>query len=244
MNNDWKLVPTKVTNEMIDAANAVPSGIAGSPPHWQWIWDAMLDASPAAPAQSGETKDWRVGLFRSSSNPRKQVRVLADGYAQISEHEKHHSFVRWIDDAAPQPAQTAQSEAAALQACRAIVKWCDKNPPAGDALWCVQLARQAIAGQPAQTERALTDERIKDVVDAIDFGSMVTADDFIYVIARAIEQASRRAALEEAATICDDHASSAIDYIASEYAISIRALANGDANGSDQASAIYRPVPQ
>lgn len=48
--------------------------------------------------------------------------------------------------AAP-PAQTVQSEAVALEACRAIVKWCDENPPAGDALWCVQLARQAIAAQ-------------------------------------------------------------------------------------------------
>ena len=47
------------------------------------------------------------------------------------------------------PAQTVQSEAVALEACRAIVKWCDNNPPAGDALWCVQLARQAIAAQPA-----------------------------------------------------------------------------------------------
>ncbi|MBN3757165.1 hypothetical protein G3N95_29780 [Paraburkholderia sp. Tr-20389] len=44
------------------------------------------------------TRDWRVGLFKSSSNPGKQVRVLADGAAQIAEHEKHHSFVRWIDE--------------------------------------------------------------------------------------------------------------------------------------------------
>jgi hypothetical protein len=47
----WKLVPEKVTNAMIDAANDTPSGIAGTPPHWQWVWDAMLAASPTAPAQ-------------------------------------------------------------------------------------------------------------------------------------------------------------------------------------------------
>jgi hypothetical protein len=35
----------------------------------------------------------------------------------------------------------------------------------------------------------LTDDEIKDACDAIDFGTMVTADDYIYVIARAIEQA-------------------------------------------------------
>jgi hypothetical protein len=38
----------------------------------------------------------------------------------------------------------------ALEACRAIVKWCDENPPAGDALWCVQLARRAVAAQAGQ----------------------------------------------------------------------------------------------
>lgn len=34
----------------------------------------------------------------------------------------------------------------------------------------------------------LTDAEIKEAVDSIDFGIMVTADDYIYVIARAIEQ--------------------------------------------------------
>ncbi|WP_321944665.1 hypothetical protein [Burkholderia cenocepacia] len=36
--------------------------------------------------------------------------------------------------------------------------------------------------------KTLTDDRIKEVVDAIDFGKMVTADDYIYLIARAIER--------------------------------------------------------
>lgn len=44
------LVPEKVTNAMIDAANGTPLGIAGTPPHWQFVWDAMLAASLAAPA--------------------------------------------------------------------------------------------------------------------------------------------------------------------------------------------------
>lgn len=35
----------------------------------------------------------------------------------------------------------------------------------------------------------LSDLEIKEVVDAIDFGTMVTADDYIYVIARAVESA-------------------------------------------------------
>lgn len=32
-----------------------------------------------------------------------------------------------------------------LEACAAIVAWCDKNPPSGDALYCIQQARAAIA---------------------------------------------------------------------------------------------------
>lgn len=42
----WKLVPLRVNNNMIDAANDTPTGIGGSPPHWQHVWDQMLCAAP------------------------------------------------------------------------------------------------------------------------------------------------------------------------------------------------------
>lgn len=32
-----------------------------------------------------------------------------------------------------------------LDACEQMVEWCDKNPPAGEALYFVQLARDAVA---------------------------------------------------------------------------------------------------
>lgn len=32
-----------------------------------------------------------------------------------------------------------------LEACERLVAWCDKNPPAGEALYFVQLARDAVA---------------------------------------------------------------------------------------------------
>lgn len=32
-----------------------------------------------------------------------------------------------------------------FDACTALVEWCDKNPPAGEALYFVQMARAAIA---------------------------------------------------------------------------------------------------
>jgi len=35
---------------------------------------------------------------------------------------------------------------------------------------------------------ALTDDRIKEVIDSIDFKKMVTADDLFYLIARAVER--------------------------------------------------------
>jgi hypothetical protein len=53
----WRLVPEKVTNAMIDAANDTPSGIAGTPPHWQWVWDAMLAAAPAHAADHTQCCD-------------------------------------------------------------------------------------------------------------------------------------------------------------------------------------------
>jgi hypothetical protein len=52
------------------------------------------------------------------------------------------------------PAVVLDEQTNALEACRAIVKWCDENPPAGEALWCVQLARRAIAAQSAPAAKA------------------------------------------------------------------------------------------
>jgi len=43
----------------------------------------------------------------------------------------------------------------------------------------------------AAPQAALTDERIKELIDAIDFKRMVTADDLFYLIARAIESEVR-----------------------------------------------------
>jgi hypothetical protein len=76
----WKIVPQKVTNGMIEAANATPSGIAGSPPHWQWVWDAMLAASPAAPSQpveAGEVFDTDFLCVDSFAEAMKQKLLAA-----------------------------------------------------------------------------------------------------------------------------------------------------------------------
>jgi hypothetical protein len=67
----FKTVPVKVTDAMIDAANAAPSGIAGSPPHWQWVWDALLSA---APQQSAEPKESDIGMV---AVPKRAVDLLA-----------------------------------------------------------------------------------------------------------------------------------------------------------------------
>lgn len=62
-----------------------------------------LVSNKAAVVAVDEPKDWRVGLFWSSYDPKQQVRALADGVARIAEYEKHHSFVKWIDDQSPAP---------------------------------------------------------------------------------------------------------------------------------------------
>jgi hypothetical protein len=59
------------------------------------------------PAQTERAAEYRVGWFKSSSNPRKRVRCLFEGDG-IAEAEKHHSFIEWCDaynlPAAAQPA--------------------------------------------------------------------------------------------------------------------------------------------
>ncbi|MFP3647580.1 hypothetical protein [Paraburkholderia sp. SIMBA_054] len=69
------------------------------------LYDRAALSARASEAVAGDpvARDWRVGLFKSSSDPRKQVRVLADGVERIAEYEQHHSFIRWIDAAPAQP---------------------------------------------------------------------------------------------------------------------------------------------
>jgi hypothetical protein len=84
---------------------------------------AELEAASAQSSQQGAVAvDWRVGLFHSSSNPRKEVRVLADGAAQIAEHEKHHSFIRWLDHPAhPHATDSDRIRREAIEMCALVV---------------------------------------------------------------------------------------------------------------------------
>ena len=122
----WKLVPNKITPRMVAAYHnywRTTQNIYG-------LWVALLDASPAIPSEE-------PAAFT------------------VPERQAGETFGEWARRTyeSQSPTAPAQSEAVALEACRAIVKWCDDNPPAGDALWCVQLARRAIGAQP---ERVLT----------------------------------------------------------------------------------------
>lgn len=123
---------------------------------WQWAWQACA-ASPQATTSprlieaARQVESWWIteGKNRFDGAPAAMFN-LRDALSSVPQAT------------ATQPAQTVQSEAVALQACRAIVKWCDTNPPAGDALWCVQLARQAIAAQPPQPIVAQAEAKVGD----------------------------------------------------------------------------------
>lgn len=74
--------------------------------------------------------------------------------------------------------------------------WFDKNYPQNEegrrpkysATTVMDLMRDAFESGRNYSKAVvrMTDAQIKDAVDAIDFGTMVTADDYIYVIARAV----------------------------------------------------------
>jgi hypothetical protein len=60
----------------------------------------------------------------------------------------HFLIVPTVENALGDIAADARVVAAApdlLRACIALVNWCDKNPPAGEALYFVAMAREAIA---------------------------------------------------------------------------------------------------
>jgi hypothetical protein len=123
----WKLVPIKVTNGMIDAANAVPFGIAGSPPHWQWVWDAMLAAAPAAPAQSGEP----VAKFDDPLVQSIYEVLCGNDDPPMGEHWEGWVSRRIVDAlelfAAPQPAQTEPAADAQAAVELSKLHWLDQS---------------------------------------------------------------------------------------------------------------------
>lgn len=59
-------------------------------------YGAAQPAASAEPTKGEPNWPWRVGLFWSSWCPEMQVRVLADGPADIERMEKHKSFIKWI----------------------------------------------------------------------------------------------------------------------------------------------------
>jgi hypothetical protein len=82
----FKTVPVKVTDAMIDAANAVPSGLAGSPPHWQWVWDALLSAAPQQTAQ--EPVAWLHTTTNNSEREAFEAAMIRLSNMEESAHDK------------------------------------------------------------------------------------------------------------------------------------------------------------
>ncbi|SDR18354.1 hypothetical protein SAMN05443245_3388 [Paraburkholderia fungorum] len=73
--------------------------------------EQILDSESAVVLDGERAADYRVGWFKSSSDPLKRVRCLFEG-GRIAEAEKHHSFIEWCDARAASPQATAtQSDA-------------------------------------------------------------------------------------------------------------------------------------
>lgn len=94
-------------------------------------------------------EDWRVGSEKAGCS---SVIPISDG-KKIIAFAVHHSY--GYAKQLPELEAIANLIAAApdlLEACTAIVSWCDKNPPSGDALYCVHQARAAIAKATGESE--------------------------------------------------------------------------------------------
>lgn len=130
-----------------DMDNAITfcSGYHLTPSEIALVRTALAASQPSQPVEAGEP------IYQTATHVSNGI-VWADVTKEM--YEAPFKFEKRIVYAAPQPAQTAQSETTALEACRAIVKWCNENPPAGDALWCVQLARRAVEARSAQIAQA------------------------------------------------------------------------------------------
>lgn len=57
---------------------------------------AYIDGRTAAPVQSVDAPDWRVGEFWSSARPGEKVLMLARGI-DIENFGRHKDFIRWVD---------------------------------------------------------------------------------------------------------------------------------------------------
>lgn len=51
---------------------------------------------PSAEKLEPDNEEWRVGLYISSADPRKCVRVISEGAAEIKEHGAHRDFISWL----------------------------------------------------------------------------------------------------------------------------------------------------
>lgn len=60
-----------------------------------WAVEAHLKKYPGSAAEDDTFRRWKVGLFWSSSDPSRQVLVLAEG-ANIEAYERREDFVCWV----------------------------------------------------------------------------------------------------------------------------------------------------
>lgn len=64
------------------------------------------------------------------------------------------------DECARLRAEVQMLRATVVDSARDVIDWCDKNPPAGDALYCIARLRHALATASANAE--LTGHRPKE----------------------------------------------------------------------------------
>ncbi|MGB8422243.1 hypothetical protein [Paraburkholderia sp.] len=139
----WKLVPVDPTELMAVAPHAAlvkfnPSTVMGHPVMEvaRECYRAMLAASPAVPAQSGEPYAYEIGA------PDRTQELVYPAYLERYATEEERALPRLALYATPQPSQTVQSREDVLEKAAALCDQLAGEFPGGAADLCAKTLRR------------------------------------------------------------------------------------------------------
>ena len=93
-------------------------------------------------AQAATPGPWEWDEFRGVTSSRGNRRITDGLYCTTGERNSEVCNGEYIASLDP---QTVLAMLKVVRAAQALTAWCDKNPPAGEALYCVKQMRETLA---------------------------------------------------------------------------------------------------